>query len=168
MQEAFAATLAPAKACPGIRARGLYRRDGTWRLTCWRRALQEAKREELARRLALAQQVADTPEETMLKDARLRLIFTCCHPALAREAQVPLTLRTLCGRHGCRARAAGAPSTGSLVFLALFRRRHQRGAVDAGNLMGDGIGPTGFEVGQHHDRKLVINVAGDVGIESLP
>ena len=62
-----------------------------------RRALLEAKREELARWLALAQQVADMPEETMLKDDRLRLIFTCCHPALAREAQVPLTLRTLCG-----------------------------------------------------------------------
>jgi len=30
-------------------------------------------------------------------DDRLRLIFTCCHPALAREAQVALTLRTLCG-----------------------------------------------------------------------
>src|SRR5437867_5481727 len=30
-------------------------------------------------------------------DERLRLIFTCCHPALASEAQVALTLRTLCG-----------------------------------------------------------------------
>jgi len=30
-------------------------------------------------------------------DERLRLIFTCCHPALAEEAQVALTLRTLCG-----------------------------------------------------------------------
>jgi RNA polymerase sigma-70 factor (ECF subfamily) len=33
----------------------------------------------------------------MVNDDRLRLIFTCCHPALAREVQVPLTLRTLCG-----------------------------------------------------------------------
>ena len=32
-----------------------------------------------------------------IPDERLRLIFTCCHPALAIEAQVPLTLRTLCG-----------------------------------------------------------------------
>src|SRR5215470_1706927 len=62
-----------------------------------RRALLEEKREELARWIALAQHVADTPEDTMLKDDRLRLIFTCCHPALAREVQVPLTLRTLCG-----------------------------------------------------------------------
>jgi RNA polymerase sigma-70 factor, ECF subfamily len=36
-------------------------------------------------------------DESMLKDDRLRLIFTCCHPALAQEAQVALTLRTLCG-----------------------------------------------------------------------
>jgi RNA polymerase sigma-70 factor, ECF subfamily len=32
-----------------------------------------------------------------IPDDRLRLIFTCCHPALATEAQVALTLRTLCG-----------------------------------------------------------------------
>jgi RNA polymerase sigma-70 factor (ECF subfamily) len=32
-----------------------------------------------------------------IPDDRLRLMFTCCHPALAREAQVALTLRTLCG-----------------------------------------------------------------------
>src|SRR5262249_27056911 len=30
-------------------------------------------------------------------DDRIRLIFTCCHPALAHEAQIALTLRTLCG-----------------------------------------------------------------------
>jgi len=36
----------------------------------------------------------DTSE---IPDDRLRLIFTCCHPALAHEAQVALTLRTLCG-----------------------------------------------------------------------
>src|SRR5204863_1031234 len=36
----------------------------------------------------------DTSE---IPDERLRLIFTCCHPSLAPEAQVALTLRTLCG-----------------------------------------------------------------------
>jgi RNA polymerase sigma-70 factor (ECF subfamily) len=37
-------------------------------------------------------------EETLgIADDRLRLLFTCCHPALAREAQVALTLHTLCG-----------------------------------------------------------------------
>ena len=36
-------------------------------------------------------------DESGIPDDRLRLIFTCCHPALALEAQVALTLRTLCG-----------------------------------------------------------------------
>lgn len=39
---------------------------------------------------------ADDPGD-LIPDERLRLIFTCCHPALAREAQVALTLRLLCG-----------------------------------------------------------------------
>jgi RNA polymerase sigma-70 factor, ECF subfamily len=36
-------------------------------------------------------------DSTQIPDDRLRLIFTCCHPALAPEAQIGLTLRTLCG-----------------------------------------------------------------------
>ncbi len=38
-----------------------------------------------------------TTTSAEIPDDRLRLIFTCCHPALAPEAQVALTLRTLCG-----------------------------------------------------------------------
>jgi RNA polymerase sigma-70 factor (ECF subfamily) len=41
--------------------------------------------------------VDDQPDETTMPDERLELIFTCCHPALATEAQVALTLRTLGG-----------------------------------------------------------------------
>ena len=49
-------------------------------------------------RLLEAPQVAeDDVDETQLPDERLELIFTCCHPALALEAQVALTLRTLGG-----------------------------------------------------------------------
>ena len=50
--------------------------------------------------LALEQLEADeaqTHEDAHLADDRLRLIFTCCHPALAPEARVALTLHTLCG-----------------------------------------------------------------------
>jgi RNA polymerase sigma-70 factor (ECF subfamily) len=48
---------------------------------------------------ALAETPAFAMEEdgVAVEDDRLRLIFTCCHPALNREAQVALTLRTLCG-----------------------------------------------------------------------
>ena len=37
------------------------------------------------------------PADSVLTDDRLRLIFTCCHPSLAVEAQIALTLRSLCG-----------------------------------------------------------------------
>lgn len=50
--------------------------------------------------LELVQSVApDQPggEDADVTDDQLRLIFTCCHPALAPEAQVPLTLRAICG-----------------------------------------------------------------------
>jgi RNA polymerase sigma-70 factor (ECF subfamily) len=45
--------------------------------------------------LEIASPVPDAPEE--IEDDRLRLIFTCCHPALAPDAQVALTLREVCG-----------------------------------------------------------------------
>jgi RNA polymerase sigma-70 factor, ECF subfamily len=40
---------------------------------------------------------AEEYESSEIPDERLRLIFTCCHPALAPESQIALTLRTLCG-----------------------------------------------------------------------
>jgi RNA polymerase sigma-70 factor (ECF subfamily) len=43
------------------------------------------------------EELSPVSEEGGLPDDRLRLVFTCCHPALAQEAQVALTLRTLCG-----------------------------------------------------------------------
>jgi RNA polymerase sigma-70 factor, ECF subfamily len=46
---------------------------------------------------ALEQAPVFADEDNVLEDDRLRLIFTCCHPALGTEAQVALTLRTLCG-----------------------------------------------------------------------
>ncbi len=45
----------------------------------------------------IAADPGEPPEEQHVADDRLRLIFTCCHPALAPEAQVALTLREVCG-----------------------------------------------------------------------
>jgi RNA polymerase sigma-70 factor (ECF subfamily) len=56
----------------------------------------EEIRTELGR-MAPNQDADVSGEDTMIPDERLRLIFTCCHPALAPEAQVALSLRTLCG-----------------------------------------------------------------------
>lgn len=46
--------------------------------------------------MLLEGEASDPSEQALLADDRLRLIFTCCHPALAADAQVPLTLREVC------------------------------------------------------------------------
>jgi RNA polymerase sigma-70 factor (ECF subfamily) len=76
-----------------------------WLITTARsRAIDRIRRERtLATKTALLERdLRDRPEETMdeaemFPDERLELIFTCCHPALALDAQVGLTLRTLGG-----------------------------------------------------------------------
>ena len=61
-----------------------------------RQALIEEKLQKLAEPVEPAVSL-ESFDENAVPDERLRLIFTCCHPALAMEAQVALTLRTLCG-----------------------------------------------------------------------
>lgn len=64
-----------------------------------RRARFDASLPELARQLEL-ESIATGPQEPdddSVDDDRLRLIFTCCHPALPPEAQVAMTLREVCG-----------------------------------------------------------------------
>jgi len=81
---------------------GVPAKPGAWLTTvARRRALDVLRRETTMRRklpLLLDDDVAPaiTPVEDIADD-RLRLIFTCCHPALAPEAQIALTLRLLCG-----------------------------------------------------------------------
>jgi RNA polymerase sigma-70 factor (ECF subfamily) len=83
-------------------------RDGTpanpraWLVTTARnRAIDRIRRDrtraEKVRLLDVPESVEDTMEETTIPDERLELVFTCCHPALALDAQVALTLRTLGG-----------------------------------------------------------------------
>jgi RNA polymerase sigma-70 factor (ECF subfamily) len=63
-----------------------------------RRILFRAKRADLEVEAALGAQVAPSDDEdAVFGDDMLRLIFTCCHPALNVEAQVALTLRAVCG-----------------------------------------------------------------------
>src|SRR5262245_10855593 len=61
-----------------------------------RRARFDASLGELAERLDSRTRAAIAPGEERVEDDRLRLIFTCCHPAISQEAQVPLTLREVC------------------------------------------------------------------------
>lgn len=73
---------------------GIPDRPAAWMYTvARRRGLDQIRREQRHRRkLALVAWPAEPPP-----DDRLRLIFTCCHPALPRAAQVALTLRVVCG-----------------------------------------------------------------------
>jgi RNA polymerase sigma-70 factor, ECF subfamily len=63
----------------------------------WRRESGRGDRHAEAARLQAALQPAEPEEDAAVPDDRLRLIFTCCHPALAVPAQVALTLRLLGG-----------------------------------------------------------------------
>ncbi|MFC7550745.1 RNA polymerase sigma factor [Plantactinospora sp. GCM10030261] len=86
------------------RSHGVPRRPGAWLTTvATRRALEQRRRADTLRRklplLVPDEGVRDEPE-TVFPDDRLRLVFTCCHPALSREAQVALTLRLVCGVSG--------------------------------------------------------------------
>jgi RNA polymerase sigma-70 factor, ECF subfamily len=61
------------------------------------RLRREASRDDRHAQALLVQAPGEPPEEVAVRDDRLRLIFTCCHPALAPAAQVALTLRLLGG-----------------------------------------------------------------------
>src|SRR5712691_4784916 len=62
-----------------------------------RRARFDASLVEVARRLDADRDDSGAPDEESVEDDRLRLIFTCCHPALPPDAQIALTLREVCG-----------------------------------------------------------------------
>ena len=82
---------------------GIPHRPGAWLTTTARnRAIDRLRREAVGaaklREVAMLSVPDELPsDDSGVSDDRLRLIFTCCHPALAMEAQVALTLRTLAG-----------------------------------------------------------------------
>ena len=96
VQDAFATALArwPASRLPPAPA--------GWIITTARnraidRLRREASRDDRHAQAALLHARDEPAEESPVQDDRLRLIFTCCHPSLARSAQVALTLRLLGG-----------------------------------------------------------------------
>ncbi|MGC3860347.1 RNA polymerase sigma factor [Micromonospora chersina] len=83
---------------------GVPDKPGAWlTATAKRKALDVLRREKVFRsKMPLLVEPAEAemteePDGGAVPDDRLRLVFTCCHPALAREAQVALTLRLVCG-----------------------------------------------------------------------
>jgi RNA polymerase sigma-70 factor (ECF subfamily) len=80
---------------------GVPRRPGAWLTTTARnRAIDRLRREKIGVAKLRAAAMIEEPgsdDDSGVPDDRLRLMFTCCHPALAFEARVALTLRTLAG-----------------------------------------------------------------------
>lgn len=102
MHEAFAAALStwPASGVPGSPRPWLISTARFKAIDALRRRSRfDAAQDELARYLERKPNLAISPAEAedIVEDDRLRLIFTCCHPLLAPEARVALTLREVCG-----------------------------------------------------------------------
>jgi len=103
LQEAFASAAA------NWETNGTPRNPGAWLTTVAHRKLLDSIRREKTKtekepdiayeeeRLRPYDELALPEDDVRYPDDRLRLIFTCCHPSLSREAQVALTLRTLGG-----------------------------------------------------------------------
>jgi RNA polymerase sigma factor (sigma-70 family) len=117
---------------------GIPDRPGAWLWTvARRRAIDVLRRAVRYRERAAA---VSFPAEQAGEDDRLMLIFTCCHPALSQEAQVALTLRTVCGLSTAeigllasdgypecgRFGPAAALPRGKVRFSCVRRSRHER------------------------------------------
>lgn len=100
MQEAFVTAIT------SWQSKGIPEKPAEWLISTGRfkaidairkRARREELEPELRRRLDDIQAANLSFEERTIKDDRLRLIFTCCHPAIDQTIQAPLTLREVCG-----------------------------------------------------------------------
>jgi RNA polymerase sigma-70 factor, ECF subfamily len=93
-----------------------------------RQARLEASRAALTERIEAETTGPDVNDEDV-KDDRLRLIFTCCHPALAPEARIALTLREVCGlttEEVARACLTSAPTLAQRIVRAKAKIRDAR------------------------------------------
>jgi RNA polymerase sigma-70 factor (ECF subfamily) len=92
VQDAFAAAL---QTWP---SEGVPRNPGAWiTAVAFRKLIDRVRREKRYAAMDLSYDVEAPMSSEEFEDDRLRLMFTCCHPALNQEAQVALTLRTLGG-----------------------------------------------------------------------
>jgi RNA polymerase sigma-70 factor (ECF subfamily) len=89
-----------------------------------RRAIDKLRRDARYRERLVLLEGPEQPEP----DDRLRLIFTCCHPALSRDTQVALTLRTVCGLTPAEIASAFLTSEATIAQRLVRARRKIRAA----------------------------------------
>ncbi len=132
MQDAFAAALerwpqdgVPANPRAWLVSTGRFKAIDAMR----RRARFDASQEKIAEQSEVAAVDAAVGVDESVEDDRLRLIFTCCHPALSPEARVALTLREVCGlttEEIARAFLASAPALAQRIVRAKAKIRDAR------------------------------------------
>jgi RNA polymerase sigma-70 factor (ECF subfamily) len=94
-----------------------------------RRARFDVSQEKIAAQLEIEPGDTDGSQDGSVGDDQLRLIFTCCHPALAPEARVALTLREVCGlttEEIARAFLTAAPTLAQRIVRAKAKIRDAR------------------------------------------
>ncbi|WP_433341609.1 RNA polymerase sigma factor [Micromonospora sp. CA-111912] len=129
VQEAFAAAL------ERWRCEGVPRRPGAWLTTVARNRAIDRLRHETVRAARLREAAAVLPAYDelppvpfLIRDVQLRLIFTCCHPALSLPSQVALTLRTVVGLGPAEIARALLVPPGTLAQRLVRARRSVREA----------------------------------------
>jgi len=94
-----------------------------------RRARFESLPDDIDKRLVADASAPEAWNDESIEDDRLRLIFTCCHPALSAEAQVAMTLREVCGlttEEVARAFLTSPPTVAQRIVRAKAKIRNAR------------------------------------------
>ncbi len=118
-------------------ADGVPPKPGAWlTVTAWRKAIDQLRAQQHVSKAGLSPQISAAdqenegadPEEVTMEDDRLGLIFACCHPALAPEVRVALTLRYVAGLTTREIAAAFLTPEPTLAQRLVRAKRKIRGA----------------------------------------